>query len=207
MLEWLLKGGPMMWPILICSITALAVAVEKGIYLWRIKLETKKFMDEISDSLKRNRVMDAIEICEKNPSPLSNILKSGILKYDRTHQEIRQAIEDAAIREIPALEKNIGILATITQISPLLGLLGTVLGMVEVFQEIQEKAGILSPVTPADISMGVWQALIATVAGLAVAIPALTAYNYFVNRVNNFRREMEIGATQLISILSEKRAE
>lgn len=205
MLEWFLKGGPMMWPIFICSVIALTIAIERGIYLQRIRVESGKFMEEISDSLKRNRVMDAINMCEGNPNPLSNILKAGILKYDRTHQEIKEAIEDAGVREIPALEKNIGVLATITQVTPLLGILGTVLGMIEVFQQVQEKAGISSPVTPAGISGGVWQALIATAAGLAVAIPALTAYNYFINRIYNFRLEIEISATRLINILSEKK--
>lgn len=207
MLEWIIRGGPMMIPILLCSVVALAVILERFMYLQKIKLDTKKFMNEVSDSLKRNRAMDAINICEQMPGPLPNVLKAGILKYDRTRQEMKEAVEDAALHEIPRMERNISILATIAHISTLLGLLGTVIGMVEVFQKIQEKSAALSPVTPADLSAGIWQALIATAAGLIVAIPTLTAYNYFVSRVNNFILQMEISATDLVNILSEKKVE
>ncbi|MDP2943547.1 MAG: MotA/TolQ/ExbB proton channel family protein [Candidatus Omnitrophota bacterium] len=207
MLEWIIRGGPMMIPILLCSVAALAIILERFMYLQKIKLDTKKFMSEVSDSLNRNRAMDAINICEQMPGPLPNVLKAGILKYDRTRQEIKEAVEDAALHEIPRMERNISILATIAHISTLLGLLGTVIGMIEVFQKIQEKSAALSPVTPADLSAGIWQALIATAAGLIVAIPTITAYNYFVSRVNNFILQMEISATDLVNILSEKKVE
>lgn len=207
MLEWIIRGGPMMVPILLCSVAALAIILERFMYLQKIKLDTKKFMSEISDSLKRNRAMDAINICEQMPGPLANVLKAGILKYDRMRQEIKEAVEDAALREIPRIEKNISILATIAHISTLLGFLGTVIGMIEVFQKIQDKSAVLSPVTPADLSSGIWQALIATAAGLIVAIPTITAYNYFVSRVNNFILQMEMSATDLVNILSEKKVE
>lgn len=207
MLEWIIRGGPVMIPILLCSVLALAITLERFIYLRKVKLDTDKFMGEVSDSLKRNRAMDAISICEQTPGPLPNVLKAGILKYDRTRSEIKEALEDAALREIPRLEKNINVLATIAHVSTLLGLLGTVIGMIEVFQKIQEKAAALSPVTLAYLSAGIWQALIATAAGLIVAIPALTAYNYLVSRVNDFMLQMEISATDLVNILSEKKVE
>lgn len=207
MLEWIIRGGPVMIPILLCSVLALAITLERFIYLRKIKLDTNKFMSEVSDSLKRNRAMDAINICEQSPGPLPNVLKAGILKYDRTRPEIKEALEDAALREIPRLEKNINALAAIASVSTLLGLLGTVIGMIEVFQRIQEKAAASSPVTLAYLSAGIWQALIVTAAGLIVAIPALTAYNYLVSRVNDFTLQMEISATDLVNILSEKKVE
>lgn len=207
MLEWIIKGGPVMIPILLCSILAFAIIIERFVYLQKAKIDTKKFMDDISTSLKRNRIMEAIDMCEQTPGPIANILKSGILKHDRTRHEIREAIEDAGLHEIPKLEKNVGLLATIAHISPLLGLLGTVTGMVRAFQIVQEKSTILNPVSPADLAGGIWEALITTVAGLIVAIPTLAAYNYFVSRVNNFILEIETSATDLINILSEKKGE
>lgn len=207
MLEWIIKGGPVMIPILLCSILAFAIIIERFVYLQKAKIDTKKFMDDISTSLKRNRIMEAIDMCEQTPGPIANILKSGILKHDRTRHEIREAIEDAGLHEIPKLEKNVGLLATIAHISPLLGLLGTVTGMVRAFQIVQEKSTILNPVSPADLAGGIWEALITTVAGLIVAIPTLAAYNYFVSKVNNFILEIETSATDLINILSEKKGE
>lgn len=207
MLEWIIKGGPVMIPILLCSILAFAIIIERFVYLQKAKIDTKKFMDDISTSLKRNRIMEAIDMCEQTPGPIANILKSGILKHDRTRHEIREAIEDAGLHEIPKLEKNVGLLATIAHISPLLGLLGTVTGMVRAFQIVQEKSTTLNPVSPADLAGGIWEALITTVAGLIVAIPTLATYNYFVSKVNNFILEIETSATDLINILSEKKGE
>jgi len=207
MIEWIIRGGPMMIPILLCSIVAFAVIIERFVYIRGIKINTRKFMGEISYSLKRNRADEAIEMCDKSQGPLPKVLKAGILKYDRTRQEIREAIEDAALHEIPKLEKNTGVLMTIAQISPLLGFLGTAIGLVEIFQKIQVMTAALNPVTPADISGGIWQALISMVAGLTVAIPVLTAYNYFAGKINYIIREMEISATDLVGILSEKKAQ
>lgn len=206
-MEWVIKGGPMMIPILLCSVAAFAVIAERIMYLRGIKMNTRKFIGEVSFALKRNRADEAIEMCDKSPGPLPRVLKAGILKYDRQKGEIKEAIQDAALHEIPRIEKNIGILATLAQICPLLGLLGTVLGMVEIFQKVQERSAALLPSTPSDLAGGVWQALIATAAGLIVAIPSLTAYNYFVNKVNATIRDMEISATDLVNILSEKKEE
>lgn len=207
MIEWIVRGGPMMIPILLCSVIAFALIIERFMYIKGIKINTRKFMGEISYSLKRNRADEAIDMCDKSPGPLPKILKAGILKYDRSRQEVREAIEDAALHEIPKLEKNVGVLGTIAQISPLLGFLGTAIGLAEIFQKIQVMSAASNPVTPADISGGMWQALISMVAGLLVAIPTLTAYNYFVTKINYTIREMEISATDLVSILSEKKAE
>ncbi|MFA5335945.1 MAG: MotA/TolQ/ExbB proton channel family protein [Candidatus Omnitrophota bacterium] len=206
-MEWMIKGGPMMIPILLCSVAAFAVIAERIMYLRGIKMNTRKFIGEVSFALKRNRADEAIEMCDKSPGPLPRVLKAGILKYDRQKGEIKEAIQDAALHEIPKIEKNIGILATLAQICPLLGLLGTVLGMVEIFQKVQERSAALLPSTPSDLAGGIWQALIATAAGLIVAIPSLTAYNYFVNKVNAIIRDMEISATDLVNILSEKKEE
>lgn len=205
MWEVIQKGGPLMYLIILCSIVALAVVIERLYHLYRAKINIERFMDGISNTLKRNRIMEAIDLCEKTPGPIAYIIKAGILKHDRSRQEIKEAIEDAGIYEVPRLEKNLGALATIAHISPLLGLLGTVTGMVRAFQIIQEKAGSLHPVSPGDLAGGIWEALITTAAGLIVAIPTFVAYNYLVSRVKGFIVEMERTATELINILAQRR--
>ena len=199
------KGGPLMYLIILCSIVALAVVIERLYHLNRAKIDIDKFMESISNILKRNRIMEAIDLCEKSPGPIAHIIKAGILKHDRSRQEIKEAIEDAGIYEVPRLEKNLGALATIAHISPLLGLLGTVTGMVRAFQIIQEKATSLNPVSPGNLAGGIWEALITTAAGLIVAIPTFVAYNYLVSRVKNFIVEMERTSTELINILGQRR--
>ena len=193
-----------MYLIIACSIVAAAIVLER---LWRLYLaqfDTKRFMQEVTSFLKTNRIKESIDLCTKTPGPLANILKAGILKHDRPRTEIKEAIEDAGLHEIPRLEKNITNLATIAHITPLLGLLGTVLGMVRSFQVIQEKATALVPVNPADLAGGIWQALITTVAGLSVAIPTFVAYNYLVNKVEGIILDMERNSSDLVNILSRR---
>ncbi|MFH2138952.1 MAG: MotA/TolQ/ExbB proton channel family protein [Candidatus Omnitrophota bacterium] len=199
------KGGPVMIPIILCSIFALAIMLERAVSLYRSKIDTNKFMDEITTALKRNRINEALDICEQTQGPIARILKAGISKHDRQRHEIREAIEDAGLHEVPKLEKNLSALATIAHVSPLLGLLGTVTGMVSTFQIIQQKAVAMYPVDPSVLAKGIWEALITTVAGLIVAIPCFVAYNYLVSKVQNLVVEMEVSATDLVNILTQRR--
>jgi len=198
-----LAGGPVMWPILLCSIFALAIILEKFWHVNKIRIDTQQFLSSILEKMKRHQVKEALEICEKTKSPISHILKAGILKYDRSRPQIKEAIEDASLYEIPRLEKNLSMLATIAHISPLLGLLGTVTGMVRCFQTIQAKSASFHPVSPGDLAGGIWEALLTTVAGLIVAIPTFIAYNYLVSRINSFILEMEKASTELVNFLTE----
>ena len=205
MIDWVQKGGPVMYPIILCSILAFTIVIERLYHLRRAKIDTRKFMDEIADILRRNKIMDAVELCDKTPGPIPHILKAGIMKHDRPRAEIKEAIEDAGLYEVPRLEKNVTVLATIAHIAPLLGLLGTVTGMVRCFQTIQQKSTAFHPVSPGDLAGGIWEALITTVAGLSVGIPTLVAYNYFVNRISNFVLDMEKAATDLVNMLTQKK--
>lgn len=198
-----LAGGPVMWPILLCSVFALAISLEKFWHLHKIMIDTQEFLSNILEKMKHHQVKDALAICDNTKSPISHILKAGILKYDRPRPQIKEAIEDASLYEIPKLEKNLSALATIAHISPLLGLLGTVTGMVRCFQTIQAKATSFHPVSPGDLAGGIWEALLTTVAGLIVAIPTFVAYNYLVNRINNFILEMEKASTEFVNFLTE----
>lgn len=205
MWEMMIKGGPLMYPIILCSVIALAVFIERLWYLRRAEINTGEFMEDIAETLRRNKIMEAIDKCNAMPGPIARILKAGILKHDRPRTDIKEAIEDAAVHEVPQLERNLGVLATIAHVTPLLGLLGTVAGMLRAFQVIEQKAEALMPVNPADLAGGIWEALITTVAGLSIAIPAYVAYNFLVTRVGGFVLEMEKSATDLVNILGSKR--
>lgn len=207
MWEFFQKGGPVMWPILLCSVVSFAIIIERLIRLRQEQIDTKSFMEQISKSLKRNKIMEALDLCERTGGPIAAILRAGILKHDRPRNEIREAIEDASIHEVPRLERNLPVLSTVAQIAPLLGLLGTVTGLVKAFQVIESKASALNPVNPGDLAGGIWEALLATTFGLCVAIPTYVAYNYLVSRVDGFVLDMERSATDLLNILGEKREE
>ena len=205
MWEFIVKGGPIMGLIILCSIMAFAVFLERMWFLRGARIDTKKFMREISNKVKNNKVMEALDMCNMTRGPIARILKSGIMKYDRPRHDIKEAIEDAGVHEVPLLEKNLGVLATIAHIAPLLGLLGTVVGMLKAFQVIEVKAMSMVPVNPGDLAGGIWEALITTVAGLSIAIPNYVVYNYLVSRVNSFVLDMEKSATELVNLLSEQK--
>jgi biopolymer transport protein ExbB len=152
--------------------------------------------------LQQNRQQEAVDICDETDAPVARITKAGILKYDRSKEDIREAIDDAGHLEIPRLEHYLPALATCAHISPLLGLLGTVAGMIKAFAQIQSKQGL---VNPSDLAEGISNALVTTAAGLCVAIPALVAYNYFVTRVDNMILEMEISSSELVELLTKDR--
>lgn len=205
MWEFIIRGGPIMGLIIMCSIMAFAVFLERSWYLRNAKIDTTKFMQEISNKVKSNRVMEAVDMCNTTRGPIARILKAGVIKYDKPRDDIKEAIKDAGVHEVPLLEKNLGVLATIAHISPLLGLLGTVVGMLKAFQVIEVKAMSMAPVNPGDLAGGIWEALITTVAGLSIAIPTYVAYNYLVSRVDNFVLDMEKSATELVNLLSDQR--
>lgn len=199
------KGGPMMYLIILSSILALGVVIERIYTLNRARIDADKFMDGIIGVLKRNKIIEAVEMCNNTPGPVAHIIKAGILKHDRSRPEIKEAVEEAAELEIPRLESHLPILATIAHITPLLGLLGTVTGMIKSFQVIQAKAVSMVPVNPGDLAGGIWEALLATVAGLSVAIPAYVAYNYLTSQVDSFVYDMEKSAMDLVNLLSSRR--
>jgi len=199
------KGGPMMYLIILSSVLAFGVAIERIYHLMRARIDANKFMDNITAVLKRNKVIEAIEMCNATPGPIAHIVKAGILKHDRSRPEIKEAVEEAAQLEIPRLERHLPILSTIAHIAPLLGLLGTVTGLIKSFQVIQQKAIMTVPVNPGDLAGGIWEALLATLAGLAVAVPTYVAYNYLTSQVDNLVYDMERSATDLVNLLSSRR--
>ena len=200
-LPLLLKhGGPMIWLILGASATALVVFVRRVLHYHRAQINSMEFLNGVRTVLKRDNVVEALSICDATPGPVARLVKVAILSRDRGQDGVREALEEAGLVEVPPLEDKLNLLATIAQITPLMGLLGTVLGFIQIFTELQQKSTLASM---QDLSGGIWQALICTAAGLAVAIPCYAAYNYLVSRVNAIVLDMEKAATEIISIVSE----
>ena len=202
MTKLLQMGGVLMYPILLCSVISVAIFIERLYHLHRAEINTREFLAGIRNILKKRNITEAVAICEETPGPVAHIIKAGVLKHDQPKEEIKEAVEDAGLHEVPRLEKNLVVLATIAHITPLLGLLGTVLGMIGAFQEIQAAGGM---VNAKDLATGIWEALITTAAGLTVAIPVYVAYNYLVSRVNGLVLEMEKSATEVVDLLATKK--
>lgn len=198
-LEFIAKGGVMLYPIIFVSWLALAIIIERFWSFHRLHVQRRKLMLNIGASLKRKKVIEAISICDKIPRPLARVVKAGLLRHDRGKVEIKESMQEAGQKELLDLERYLPILGTLVYVTPLLGLLGTVLGMLRVFAEIQREVEFA---TAAGLAGGIWEALISTAAGLGVAIPALIAYNYFVGRVDGFLLDVEGAAADLGNLLS-----
>jgi biopolymer transport protein ExbB len=200
----LANGGPVLWLLLIASAVALSVFIERVLHCHRAQINSAEFLNGVRNVLKRDNVVEALSICEATPGPVARLVKAAILNRDQGRERLHEALEEAGLAEVPRLEEKLGLLATIAQIAPLLGLLGTVLGFIQVFSQV-EAAGLYAHVGL--LSKGIWQALICTAAGLAVAIPAYAGYNYLVNRINTIVLDMEKAATDIVNIVMEKPAQ
>jgi biopolymer transport protein ExbB len=190
------RGGPVMIPIVMCSIFSLAFAMERLSYFVSLHLGTdieRKFQ-RLRDALESRRWEEAAALCQGWKGPVARVVAAGLEARDGTPQEIDEAMAEAAHDEMPKVEQHLRWLSTLAQVSTLLGLLGTVTGLVRAFQVIQTKSAGGNPVSPGDLAGGVWEALITTVAGLTVAIPTILAYNYLASRVGDVQFQMEKAA-------------
>jgi biopolymer transport protein ExbB len=184
---------------------ALAVVIERLLRLYGARIDEARFTKQLKTMIEDDNILAGVELCENTPGPVARVCKMGLLKHDRSKAEMKEAIEDAAVHEIPLLEKRLPVLATIAHISPLLGLLGTVLGMIKAFHKIQRLTELSRPVDAGQLAEGIWEALITTAFGLLVAIPTFVAYNYLVSRVDGIVSDMERTATDMVNLLEEKR--
>ena len=199
-----LKGGYLMWPILLCSIIALTVIIDRYIVLRKTKINIPAFTVRIRGLIKKKDISGAISHCMEEKSPVANIIRKGLKKYRLGHERVKEAIENAGRQEISKLEKGLSVLATIAGIAPLLGFLGTVTGMIQAFMRIEDLAGSANP---SDLAGGIWEALITTAFGLIVGIPALAFYNYFLSAVKKIVGDMETVANDVVDVMQDSSAD
>ena len=186
--DMVMNGGPLMVPIALCSIVALAYSVERSIRLRPSELGTQRLGRDILAAVDQGGPAAALEVCQTKPKPLARILGAGLVRFTRAHPEVEKAVEDAGEREVKRLSANLRPLVVIGMIAPLLGLLGTVWGMIEAFSSIAFQGGLGKPEL---LASGISQALVTTAAGLAIAIPTQAAYYYFRGRIDRFVRNTE----------------
>lgn len=203
LLNYFNKGGPVMWPLLALSILGVAFTLERFWYYHKVSINTPEFLDKIRQVLKQRKVKEALQVCEHYRGPIASILKAGLLKFGKGRDEIEKAISATGGIEMDRLERGLIWLATIANIAPMLGFLGTVTGMINAFDTIARQ-GLNNP---ALVAIGISQALITTATGLTIAIPVSLLYNYFVNRVSKLVLEMEESSNLLVEYMSEMTSE
>lgn len=214
-LENFRQGGPIMWPLLFCSVLALGFILERAWKYWqaRGKISIEDFIQRVRQIFQKTpekevAVEQSLKFCEEVVSPATNILKAGLIRYkeclnkkiarEKWKGEIEEAIENAGREEIPLLEAYLPLLETVGRVSPLLGLLGTIMGMIKAFRVIALRPG---GARPDELAGGISEALITTATGLMIAIPVIAIYSLLRAKVDNYIRRVELASVNLIETL------
>ena len=189
-----------MYPLLVCSIIALAVSLERFYHLRRAGINASRLMSQIKAKISRGGVEEALGICEETPGPVARVLAASLAAYDRNREEIREVVKASALVEIPRLERFMGLLSTMITVSPMLGLLGTISGLIKIFNVI--SGGEIGNYTA--LSAGIAEALITTFTGLLIAIPFMIVYNALSGKVDGIINEMEQRSIELVNYMKSR---
>ena len=198
------KGGPLMWAILAGAVIGLFVFFERLYVLQRSRVVPRAFVDRIRAMVTKGQTREAQLLCEENGSSIARMMVASLQAFadGKTRAEIKEAVEEVGGREVAHLDKNVEIIGTVASVSPLLGLLGTVVGMIQVFQRFVD-AYAEGQATPDVFAEGIWTALITTAYGLMVAIPMLVIYKFLQGRNDRLIVEMEEDALGIVGLLDE----
>ena len=193
------ESGWMRYPLGACLLIGILVIIWKFFDLTAKGGRTKKILRQVDELLGEQRIQEALELCGESKSPAANILFVGLDRHDEGTERVMKAIENQGLIELSRLERGLVVLATLTNVAPLLGFLGTVIGMIIAFQSI-EAAGEVEAIL---VAGGIKVALLTTAAGLTIAIPVSIAHNYFVSRIDGLVIDMEESAQKMIDTLHE----
>lgn len=202
MLAFLMKGGPVMIPLLLCSVLAVAVALERAWYLFRTRASVDELLDEVKLSIQHGKILEAIQSAKRRKGPIAAIVGAGVTNYDKGKEELKERLEEVGREELFKLERRLSWLDTIVTVAPLLGLLGTVTGIIRSFEALGASAGIDQS---ASLSLGIAEALITTASGLIIAIPSMVVYNWLSSVIDQRVREMNRCSAELLELLQSQR--
>jgi len=190
------KGGPMMWVLLALALLLLVLCIERTLYLHRGQIRAKAFVDGIKNILAKRRLVEALTVCEETPGPVAAVVKAALLHADDNADAMRFHVQEAAVIELPAIERRLGSVAAVAQVAPLVGLLGTVLGMITTFLAFERDY-----MTASALTHGMWQALLSVAGSLMLAIPAHLAHQFLSGRVRAIVRDVEWSANEIMKFL------
>ncbi len=194
-----IKGGNFMHPLLLASIIALVFIIERFWTLSRARINVKNLMQKIIRNLREEGIQSALEVCQRTRGPIAAILHSGLLRADKGPDAVEKAIETAGTIEMSFLERGLVALATISNVAPLLGFLGTVSGMISAFAAIAAAEQVSAKL----VAKGIQEALITTATGLIIAVPVTIMHNFFVSQIDRFIIEMEEASATVVNELIE----
>jgi biopolymer transport protein ExbB len=193
-----------MWLILLCSVISIAVFVERLLYFHRATINLGEFLQGLSNLVRKRNLAEARVECQTTSVPVTRVIHAALIRHNLSRTELREIVQEAGQLEVPRLERNLGMLIAIGYICPLIGLLGTVTGLIQAFVQLSANNGYA---TLADVSGGIYQSLLTTAAGLVVTIPTILAYCHLSARLNVLLHDMERAGIEVVNLLSENEAD
>jgi len=194
----LTRGGPMMYVVLLMAVIGAVLFVERTLFLHRSQIRSTAFVDGVKNILTKRRLVEALTVCEETPGPVAAVVKAALLNAGEDEVRMRYSVQEAALIEIPVLERRLGFIAAIAQVAPLVGILGTILGMISTFGVFMQGPHYAPAQT---LAGGMWQALISAAGSLMVGIPAHLAYHFLNGRVRALIRDVEWAANEMMRYL------
>src|SRR6056297_1347443 len=194
-------GGPMAIPLIICSIFSVAVIIEKAVYFLRRKDNSLRLLKRIELKVENDDIIGALNELKGEKGPNAKLLSTALSHYEEDPDRIREVLKAVGEDEIKKMEKHLPVLDVVAMISPLLGLLGTVLGIISSFNILGTAAGAANP---AQISSGIAAALISTAMGLVIAIPTAIFYSYYINKVEEKSHEMNLSMIDIMDVITDR---
>ncbi|MGH7502387.1 MAG: MotA/TolQ/ExbB proton channel family protein [Longimicrobiales bacterium] len=192
-------GGWMMWPLLACAVAGIVIIVWKSVILTTKSSRSKRFLKDVDELIAQRKLREALALARNSDSPAGQILAAGLERSDEGSERVMKAIENVGLIQVSSLERGLVWLATVSNVAPLLGFLGTVMGMIQAFQAIEASGEVEATI----VAGGIKVALITTAAGLTIAIPINVMHNYFVTRVDRLVIDMEESAQKMIDAVHE----
>jgi biopolymer transport protein ExbB len=200
MFELLRPGGIILWVIVGSGVLAFIVFMERSLHLHRARIRAEDFLKGIFNILRRRNITEALAICDETPGPVAYLVKTAILHRKDRKEDIQEAVQSASLAEVSRMERRLVVVATVAQIAPLLGLLGTVMGMLESMLMMQQDVHVM---ISGDVVQGMVRALVTTAGGLAVAIPCYAAFNLLIVKIDRLVLDMERAGSEMVTFLAD----
>jgi biopolymer transport protein ExbB len=198
------KGGWGMWPILFCSVVIIAVIVERAVYLFRASVDKDKLLALLKSQVMSGNVQGAIKVCSGNPTPMTRIVQAGLMKFNKSDDEVQAAMDEAALRELPKINARTPYLAMLANFAVMAGLLGTIAGMIRSFDSVGSAEGGNKT---ADLAAGIAEALHCTLFGIATSLVGLIGYSLLQGKTTSVTDDINEVTVQVVNLVTTHRAQ
>jgi biopolymer transport protein ExbB len=202
MLELIFDGGQLVWLLVGCSVLTFAVFLERYLYFHRASVDVGQLLEGLANLIRRKNFAEAMHQCSLTPGPVARVMRTALMRHDYPREYLRDIVQEAGQLEVPRVERSLRVLLTVAYVAPLIGLLGTLLGLLETFREVDSAVGGAASFSMAG---GIYRSLVTSATGLIVAIPAYVLYSFLVSRAKNLIHEIERGGIEVINLIEDSR--